>query len=80
MLRTAIAVSFFQSAHKFTTRYATLGSSGKESRHEHHMQPTAFARKELTAAEEIKIGPLAYSGRGRIAASAVWPLRGFGST
>jgi hypothetical protein len=44
------------------------------------MQPTAFARKELTAAEEIKIGPLAYSGRGRIAASAVWPLRGFGST
>jgi uncharacterized protein YdhG (YjbR/CyaY superfamily) len=48
-------VCFFQSAQKFKTRYATLGFSDKASLDEGHMWPTAFALKELTAAEEAKI-------------------------
>src|SRR5262249_31305630 len=48
-------VSFFQSAHKFKTRYATFGFSDKASLDEGAMWPTAFALKELTGAEEARI-------------------------
>ena len=51
-------VCFFQSAQKFKTRYATLGFSDKANLEAGHMWPTAFALKELTAAEEAKIGAL----------------------
>ena len=51
-------VCFFQSAQKFKTRYATLGFSDKANLDEGQMWPTAFALKELTAAEEAKIAAL----------------------
>jgi uncharacterized protein YdhG (YjbR/CyaY superfamily) len=51
-------VCFFQSAQRFKTRYATLGFSDKANLDEGHMWPTAFALKQLTAAEEAKIGAL----------------------
>jgi hypothetical protein len=51
-------VCFFQSAQKFKTRYATLGFSDRASLDEGSMWPTAFALKELTAAEEARIGAL----------------------
>jgi len=51
-------VCFFQSAQKFKTRYATLGFSDKANLDEGHMWPTAFALKELTPADEAKIGAL----------------------
>ena len=49
---------FFQSADKFKSRYATFGFSDKAALDEGHMWPTAFALKELTAAEEARIGAL----------------------
>src|SRR5918995_3584840 len=51
-------VCFFQSADKFKTRYATFGFSDKANLDEGAMWPTAFALKELTAAEETRIGAL----------------------
>ena len=51
-------VCFFQSAHKFKSRYPTLGFSDEANLDEGAMWPTAFALKELTAAEEAKIGAL----------------------
>ena len=51
-------VCFFQDAQKFKTRYATLGFSDKANLDEGAMWPTAFALKELTAAEEAKIAAL----------------------
>ncbi len=48
-------VCFFQSAQKFKTRYATFGFSDKANLDEGAMWPTAFALKELTAAEEARI-------------------------
>jgi hypothetical protein len=51
-------VCFFQDARKFKTRYATLGFSDKAALDEGHMWPTAFALKELTAADEARIGAL----------------------
>ncbi len=48
-------VCFFQSAQKFNARYATLGFSDTANLDEGAMWPTAFALKELTAAEETKI-------------------------
>jgi len=51
-------VCFFQSSHKFKTRYTTLGFSDKANLDEGCMWPTAFALKELTAAEEAKIAAL----------------------
>ena len=51
-------VCFFQSAQKFKTRYATLGFSDKAKLDDGHMWPTAFALKELTAAEEARISAL----------------------
>jgi uncharacterized protein YdhG (YjbR/CyaY superfamily) len=51
-------VCFFQSAQKFKARYATLGFSDKANLDEGAMWPTSFALKELTAAEEARIGAL----------------------
>ena len=51
-------VCFFQSAQKFTTRYATLGYTDTANLDEGAMWPTAFALTELTAAEEERIGAL----------------------
>jgi uncharacterized protein YdhG (YjbR/CyaY superfamily) len=51
-------VCFFQGAQKFKTRYATLGFSDKATLDEGDMWPTAFALKELTAADETRIGAL----------------------
>ena len=51
-------VCFFQSAHKFKSRYATLGFSDKANLDKGDMWPTSFALRELTAAEEKKIGAL----------------------
>jgi uncharacterized protein YdhG (YjbR/CyaY superfamily) len=51
-------VCFFQSAKKFSTRYATLGFSDKANLDEGAMWPTSFALKELTSTEEAKIGQL----------------------
>jgi uncharacterized protein YdhG (YjbR/CyaY superfamily) len=48
-------VCFFQAAQKFKTRYATLGFSDKANLDDGAMWPTAFALKELTAAEEARI-------------------------
>jgi uncharacterized protein YdhG (YjbR/CyaY superfamily) len=51
-------VCFFQSAHRFKARYATLGFSDKANLDEAAMWPTSFALKELTAADEARIGAL----------------------
>ena len=51
-------VCFFQSAHKFKSRYATLGFSDEANLDKGDMWPTSFALKELTAAEEKKIAAL----------------------
>ena len=51
-------VCFFQSAQKFKTRYATFAFSDEANLDEGALWPTAFALKELTAAEEARIGAL----------------------
>src|ERR1700674_1252951 len=51
-------VCHFQSAQKFKTRYATLGFSDAANLDEGAVWPVAFALKELTAAEEARIGAL----------------------
>ena len=51
-------VCFFQSAQKFKSRYATFGFSDAANLDQGAMWPTSFAVKELTAAEEAKIGAL----------------------
>src|SRR5829696_324187 len=51
-------VCFFQSAQKFDARYATLGFNDEANLDEGAMWPTSFALKELTAAEEARIGAL----------------------
>src|SRR3954447_15975676 len=51
-------VCFFQSAQKFKSRYATLGFSDRANLDQGAMWPTSFAVKDLTAAEEKKIGAL----------------------
>ena len=51
-------VCFFQSAHKFKARYATFGFSDKANLDEDTVWPVAFALKELTAADEARIGAL----------------------
>ena len=51
-------VCFFQSAQKFKTRYATFGFMHEANLDEGAMWPTAFALKELTAAEEARIAAL----------------------
>ena len=51
-------VCFFQSAQKFNTRYATFGFSDTANLDEGALWPVAFALKEVTTAEEAKIGAL----------------------
>jgi uncharacterized protein YdhG (YjbR/CyaY superfamily) len=51
-------VCFFQSAQKFKARYATLGFNDTANLDEGAMWPTAFALKELTAADEKRITAL----------------------
>jgi uncharacterized protein YdhG (YjbR/CyaY superfamily) len=51
-------VCFFQSAHKFKARYAMFGFSDKANLDEGTVWPVAFALKELTAADEARIGAL----------------------
>jgi uncharacterized protein YdhG (YjbR/CyaY superfamily) len=51
-------VCFFQPAEKFKTRYATLGFNDSANLDDGAMWPTAFALKELTAADEAKIAAL----------------------
>ena len=51
-------VCFFQSAQKFKSRYGTFGFSDEANLDEGGMWPTSFALKELTAAEEARIGAL----------------------
>ena len=51
-------VCFFQSGQKFKTRYATFGFSDKANLDEGAMWPTSFALKQLTSAEETRIGAL----------------------
>ena len=48
-------ICFFQNAHKFKSRYATLGFSDEARLDEGAMWPTSFALTELTAAEEARI-------------------------
>lgn len=48
-------VCFFQSGHKFKTRYATLGFSDAATLDESAMWPVAFALSELTVAVEARI-------------------------
>jgi uncharacterized protein YdhG (YjbR/CyaY superfamily) len=51
-------VCFFQPAAKFKTRYATLGFNDVARLDDGAMWPVAFALKELTAADEVRIGAL----------------------
>jgi uncharacterized protein YdhG (YjbR/CyaY superfamily) len=51
-------VCFFTAASKFNTRYASFGFNDDANLDEGAMWPTSFALKELTAAEEAKIGAL----------------------
>ena len=51
-------VCFFQAAAKFNARYATFGFNDSANLDEGTMWPTAFALKELTAADEKKIAAL----------------------
>jgi len=51
-------VCFFQSAAKFTSRYATLGFSDAAMLDKGAMWPTSFALTRLTAADEAKIRTL----------------------
>ena len=57
-------VCFFQSAEKFGARYTTLGFGDAANLDEGAMWPTSFALKELSAAEEAKIGALVKSAAG----------------
>ncbi len=51
-------VCFFQPAHKFNTRYATLGFNDAANLDEGDMWPTYYALKDLTAATEARITAL----------------------
>jgi uncharacterized protein YdhG (YjbR/CyaY superfamily) len=51
-------VCFFTPASKFKERYATFGFNATANLDEGNMWPTAFALKELTSAEEERIGAL----------------------
>ena len=51
-------VCFFQPAHKFKSRYSTLGFSDDANIDEGAMFPTSFGLKELTDAEEARIAAL----------------------
>jgi uncharacterized protein YdhG (YjbR/CyaY superfamily) len=51
-------VCFFQSAHKFKSRYATFGFSDAAHLDDGALWPTSFALKELTPAVEKRIAAL----------------------
>jgi uncharacterized protein YdhG (YjbR/CyaY superfamily) len=51
-------VCFFTPASKFKERYATIGFNAVANLDDGNMWPTAFALKELTAAEEARIEAL----------------------
>jgi hypothetical protein len=51
-------VCHFQAAQKFKTRYATFGFSDAAHLDEGGLWPVAFALKDLTAADEARIGAL----------------------
>ncbi|MFZ4656906.1 MAG: iron chaperone [Caldilineaceae bacterium] len=51
-------VCFFQSAHKFNTRYATLGFNDTAKLDDGDLWPVAFALKALTPVTEAKISAL----------------------
>ena len=56
--RTARSSCFFQSAHKFDSRYATFGFNDTANLDDGAMWPTSFALRQLTAADEKKIAAL----------------------
>lgn len=51
-------VCFFQPAHKFKSRYATLGFSDTANLDDGAMWPNSYALTELTAADEERISAL----------------------
>ena len=51
-------ICFFRSVQKFKERYMTVGFNNEANLDEGHMWPIAFALKELSAAEEARIGAL----------------------
>jgi uncharacterized protein YdhG (YjbR/CyaY superfamily) len=51
-------IFFFRDRQKFKERYMTIGFNDGANLDEGAMWPTLFALKELTAAEEAKIGEL----------------------
>jgi len=51
-------VCFFQSAHKFKSRYAMLGFSDKANLDEDTLWPVYYALTELTATTEAKVAAL----------------------
>lgn len=51
-------VCFFRPGHKFKDRYATFGFNDTAKLDDGAMWPTAFALKQLTAAEEARIAAL----------------------
>ncbi len=51
-------ICFFQSGHKFKTRYATIGFSDKAHLDERPLSPVALALKQLTAADEVRVTAL----------------------
>ncbi len=51
-------VCYFQGAHKFNARYATLGFSDRANLDDGAMWPTVFALQELNAAVEAQIAAL----------------------
>ena len=51
-------VCFFQAAEKFNSRYATFGFNDAANLDQGTMWPTTFALKELSAADEKKLGAL----------------------
>ena len=57
-------VCYFQSAHKFKSRYATFGFNDAANLDRGAMWATSFALKELTTAEEKKIAALVKKAAG----------------
>ena len=57
-------VCFFQSAEKFSTRYATLGFSDEARLDQGGMWPTAFALSRWSPADDSTIGALVKQAAG----------------
>ena len=51
-------ICFFQSSHRFKTRYATLGFSDKAKLDDGNLWPTGFALKNLTPEVEATVAAL----------------------